>query len=120
MSEQNLELINSFSLFLKNGEISSEVRLSDPEDGDSYLTFLLRHIDNSVAGSTNFEVIDIKHAKFLIDVRPHSITRPSTPILIGTYGKDNRPMYLNFVIQPQIANTGEHEVTVSLYLSKKE
>ena len=119
MTEKDLTVIKSRNLVLKEHERSSEVLLADPEGGDSYLSFELRYVANDAAGFTDWTVIDPHHAAFIIDVRPNAITRPTEPILIGTYGAANYPLYLGFVVQPQIGQSREHEVTISFYINKE-
>lgn len=119
MREQDLEIIKSRQLFLRNGVRSSEVLLADPDGGDSYLTFEIRHIGENAPGITDWTTTDSHHAAFVIDARPNAITRPESPIYIGTYGANNRPLYLGFVIQPQIGQSEEHEATITFYLGKE-
>lgn len=119
MTEKELTVIKSRTLILKEREKSSEVLLADPDGGDTYLTFELRYVSESGAGFTDWKVIDSQHASFVIDVRANAITRPNEPILIGTFGKKEYPLYLGFVVQPQIGQTSEHEVTITFYIRKE-
>lgn len=119
MREQDLTVIKSRTLMLKNGVRSSEVLLADPKGGDSYLTFELKHVGENDPGITDWTVTDSHHAAFIIDVRPNAITRPVAPICIGIYGANNVSLYLGFVVQPQIGDTGEHEVTITFYTGKE-
>jgi len=120
MTEQDLTVIKNRTLVLKEREKSSEILLADPEGEDSFLSFELRYVSDSASGYTDWSVSDPHHAAFLIDVRPNAITRPNKPILIGTYGKNNYPLFLGFVVQPQIGHSGEHEVTITFYIGKEE
>lgn len=119
MKEQDLTVIKSRTLLLKNGVRSSEVLLADQEGGDSYLTFELRYVGENAPGITDWTTSDPHHAAFTIDVRPNAITRPGEPIFIGTYGAKNLPLYLGFVVQPQIGDSGEHETTITFYIRKE-
>lgn len=119
MREQDLTVIKSRTLLLKDGVRSSEVLLADADGGDSYLTFELRYVGENAPGVTDWTTSDPHHAAFIIEVRPNAITRPEEPILIGSYGNPGKPLYLNFVVQPQIAQTGEHETTVFFCVGKE-
>ena len=117
VKEQELEIIKSRTLVLKAGERSGTVWLVDPEGGDIYLTFELRHIGDHENLSTHFTSPDAHHVDFVIYVRPHSTTRPSELLRIGDYGA-GYPLYLGFVVQPQIS--GEHSVIVTFCKGRKE
>lgn len=119
MNEQDLEIIKSRSLFLKNGERSSEVVLVDPDGGDMFFTFELRYAEDKNKGKTRLRAIDAHHAEFIIDTLPEAITKPADFIEIGTYGVLNKPLYLGFVVQPQIAQSGEHNVIITFYTRKE-
>ena len=119
MTEQDLEIIKSRPLFLKNGERSSEVILADPEGGNMFFTFELRYAQNKDTGKTRFRVLDSHHAEFVIDTLPEAITKPADFIEIGTYGALNKPLYLGFVVLPQIAQRGEHNVIITFYTRKE-
>lgn len=119
MTDKDLTVIKSRTLILKVRERSSEVLLSDPEGGDTYLTFELRNVPEGSAGYTDWRARDNQHADFTIDIQPNAITRPNAPILIGSYGKESHPLYLGFVVQPQIGQTSEHEVTITFYIGKE-
>lgn len=119
MNEKDLVVIKSRTLLLKSGAQSSEILLADQEGGDSFLTFELRNIGDTASGGTDWTVSDPHHASFIIDIRPNAITRPQEPILIGTYGAKNAPLYLGFVVQPQIGDSGEHETTITFYIRKE-
>ncbi|MDE6096316.1 MAG: hypothetical protein K2G52_09010 [Muribaculaceae bacterium] len=119
MTFQDLDVIKSRTLFMKQGLHSGEVLLVDPDGGDMYFTFELRYTAEGSAGSTRFSSRDSHHADVIIDTRPNAITEPSEPIRIGTYGADNKPLYLGFVVQPQIGDTGLHNVIVTFYTGKE-
>lgn len=119
MTEQDLEIIKSRPLFLKNGERSSEVVLVDPDGGDMFFTFELRYAEDKNKGKTRLRAIDAHHAEFIIDTLPEAITKPADFIEIGTYGVLNKPLYMGFVVQPQIAQSGEHNVIITFYTRKE-
>ena len=112
-------VIKSRTLVLKNGEKSSEVMLADFDGGNMYFTFELRYVENEEAGKTRFSPIDAHHANFLIDTLPNAITKPNSIIEIGTYGKNNTRLFVGYVVQPQIANSGEHNVVITFYTGKE-
>lgn len=119
MKESDLTIIKSRSLVLKNGERSSEIVLVDSEgDGDMYFTFELQYVNDASNGTTQMKVKDHSHADFTIGIMPNAFTRPSDFIRIGTYGVDRKPLYLGFVVQPQIGDSGEHNVIVTFYTNK--
>lgn len=119
MKEQDLENIKSRQLFLKPGQKSSEVVLADPT-GDMYFTFELNYINDNMQGTTKWSSKGSYSGEFKIDTRPNSVTKPISPIKVGTYGKENKSLYVGFVVMPQIPQTGEHEVTVTFYLGKED
>ena len=116
MKEQDLEIIKSRTLVLKNEEKSGSVILVDPIGGDMFLTFELKYIGEQSAGKTSLSSTDPHHADIVIEIRPNSITKPKELIKLGTYGED-APLYLGFVVQPQIA--GEHNVIITFYKEKE-
>lgn len=120
MKEEDLTIIKSRPLVLKNGERSSEIVLADNSgDGDMFFTFEIRYVNDVKEGQTTVTVKDKFHASFVIGVMPNAFTRPSDFIRIGSYGAEKKPLYLGFVVQPQIAESGEHNVIVTFYTSKK-
>ena len=77
MTFQELDIIKSRTLVLKNNIPSGEVILTDPSEGDMYFTF------------------------------------------VGTYGPDHKELFLGFVVQPQLANSGQHNVIITFYTGKE-
>lgn len=120
MNIQNLDVIKSRTLFLKKNVPSSEVVLVDPSEGDMYFTFELRYIAQGEKAETRFTSRDAFHADVVIDTRPNAITEPDEPIRIGEYGPERKPLYLGFVVQPQLAQSGQHNVIVTFYTGKEE
>lgn len=116
--EQDFEVIKSRTLVLKSGEPSSEVILTDPQGGDMYFTFRLDYIHDSGSGDTRLTATDSHHALVEIQTRPNAITKPSEYLELGTYG-NGKPLYLGFVVQPQIAQSGEHNVIITFYTRKE-
>ena len=94
--------------------------LVDPSEGDMYFTFELRYSDSKDPSETRFISRDRFHADVIIDTRPNAITEPIEPIRIGTYGPKKKPLYLGFVVQPQMAQTGQHTVIITFYTGKEE
>lgn len=119
MRFQDLDIIKSRTLVLKKNIPSGEVILTDVSGGDMYFTFVLRYIGQDEKAQTHFKSIDDFHADVEIETRPNAITEPDEPIIIGTYGPDDKPLYLGFVVQPQIANSGQHNVIVTFYTGKE-
>lgn len=119
MTFQDLDIIKSRTLVLKANTPSGEVILVDPSEGDMYFTFSLKYVEPDIIPRTNFTSIDRFHATVEIETRPNAITEPGQPISIGTYGDDHKPLYLGFVVQPQIANSGQHNVIITFYTGKE-
>ena len=119
MKEQDLDVIKTRTLMLKNGVCSSEIVLTDPDGGDMYFTFEIRYISDTKLSQTHIYVTDIHHAKLVIDTTPAAITKPKEMIEIGTYGKNNKKLYLGFYVQPQIVQDGDHNVTITFYTGKE-
>lgn len=118
MNEKNLEIIKDRTLVLKAHERSNEIVLVDPDGGNMFLTFELRYIGENDSGSTTIKPLDLHHVEVVIETRPDAITKPSMLIELGTYA-DTRPLFLGFVVQPQLANSGEHNVIVTFYAGKE-
>lgn len=118
MNDKDLEIIKDRQLFLKSGERSTDVVLVDSEgDGDMYFSFELQYTSDENKGKTDVNVLDSHHAHFVIETMPKAVTQPKKLIRIGNYGKDGKPLYVGFLVQPQIS--GEvHSVTISFYVEK--
>ncbi|MBD5181011.1 MAG: hypothetical protein HDS98_00470 [Bacteroidales bacterium] len=119
MTFQELDIIKSRTLVLKNNIPSGEVILTDPSEGDMYFTFVLKYIDKDAVPRTNFTSVDRFHARVEIETRPNAITEPGQPIPVGTYGPDHKELFLGFVVQPQLANSGQHNVIITFYTGKE-
>lgn len=113
---EDLEVIKTRTFFLKEGERSEKILLVDPA-GDMHFTFKLHYTDGKT-NETTFTVANPHLAEFVIDTTPNGITRPLQPIEIGTYGEDEKPLFLGFVVQPQIIQSGEHQVLITFYTGK--
>lgn len=118
MTFQDLDIIKSRTLMLKAGIPSGEVILTDPT-GDMYFTFELRYTEPNAQAKTHLSSTDPLHASVIIETRPNALTEPSEPISIGKYGYEGKPLYLGFVVQPQIADSGQHTVIVTFYIRKE-
>ena len=113
---EDLEVIKTRTFFLKAEERSEKILLSDPT-GDMHFTFKLHYTDNET-NETTFNVLNPHLAEFGIDTTPNGITRPLHPIAIGSYGENEKPLFISFVVQPQIIQSGEHQVLVTFYTGK--
>lgn len=118
MKEQNLEIIKDRTLVLKQGETSNELKLVDPHGDDMFLTFELKYISGEGAGFTRIKAPDSQHANIIIETRPNAVTEPEDYIELGTYS-DGTPLYIGFVVQPQIAQSGLHNVIITFYKGKE-
>lgn len=118
MKEQNLEIIKDGTLVLKQGEVSNELKLVDPQGDDMFLTFELKYISREETAFTRIKTTDPQHANIIIETRPNAVTEPSEYIELGTYS-DGAPLYIGFVVQPQIAQSGLHNVIVTFYKGKE-
>ena len=115
MTVQNLELIETRTLFLKRGQPSSDIVLKDDIGGDMYFSLTLEYIGDNEHGKTSLDITDGHHASLTVETRPAAITRLTEPYAIGTY-RDGKTLYLDFTVKPSTA--GEHEVNVSFYTNK--
>lgn len=120
MSARELELIKDRQLFLKNGECSSEVVLVDANgEGDMYFAFNLNYVKEAEKPQTHIQIVDSHHATLAIDIVPGTVTKPVSPVRIGTYGAEKRNLYISFVVEPQMTASGEHPVNISFYVGKE-
>lgn len=115
MTGQNLELIETRTLFLKRGQPSSDIVLKDDIGGDMYFSLSLEYIGDNEHGKTSLDITDGHHASLTVETRPAAITRLTEPYAIGTY-RDGKTLYLDFTVKPSTA--GEHEVNISFYTNK--
>lgn len=118
MKKPELEIIKDGTLVLRQGEKSNEVKIDDPNGENMYLSFELRYINDDEHGHTRINAIDSQHAHLVIDTKPNAIVEPTENIKLGTYN-DGTPLYLNFVVQPQIGQSGQHNVIIT-FLKEKE
>ena len=81
MKEQDLEIIKSRTLFLKEGDKSSEIILVDPCNGDMYFTFELKYIEDIVSAKTKLSIKDEHHAELVKDVRNEYILQVTGKVL---------------------------------------
>lgn len=118
MKKTELEIIKDGTLVLRQGEKSNEVKIDDPNGENMYLSFELRYINDDEHGHTRVNAIDAQHANLVIDTKPNAIVEPTENIKLGTYN-DGTPLYLYFVVQPQIGQSGQHNVVIT-FLKEKE
>lgn len=118
MNRKDFEKIKDYHLNLKIGEKSPELVLEDPGNETMYFTFELRYVDNITLGKTSLSATDSFHAEFIIETTPNAITKPNEYIEIGTYGSDEKNLFIDFTVQPEISNTREHEITITFYTKK--
>lgn len=112
---EDLEVIKTRTFFLRAEEWSEKILLADPT-GDMHFTFKLHYANKT--NETTFNVLNPHLAEFVIDTTPNGITKPLHPIAIGTYGENDKPLFISFVVQPQIIQSGEHQVLVTFYTGK--
>lgn len=117
MSEQQLELIKTVTLFLNEGIPSGDVVLDDKAGGDIYLNFVLRYSNDGTSSRSTFSADDEHHAQVTIHTRPGATTRFASPALIGTYG-NSKGLYLYVVAEPKIEGAG-HRTTIMFYTNKE-
>jgi len=118
MDKHHFDIIDNKELFLKRGETSSEVVIEDKNGENLFLTFKLNYISKTDKGHTHWRVIDEHHGVFEIDTRPNSVTQPSELIEIGTT-EDGKPIFIGFLVQAQIPQTGQHQVTITIYTKQQ-
>jgi hypothetical protein len=117
MCDSNLVIFKTSSLFLKEGETSPNIVLSDTIGGDMYFSFLIQYVPANGPSTTEFVVEDNHHAKINIRTRADAQTKISSPIEIGTYGEAQK-LYLDFVVEPSIDGQKEHKLTINFYINK--
>ncbi len=118
MKAHEMEIVKDATLVLRQGEKSNEFIIDDPSGENMYLTFELRYIKDNEQGITQIKATDTQHANLIIDTKPNAIVEPMEYIKLGTYD-DGTPLYLRFVVQPQIAQSGQHNVIVMFLKEKK-
>jgi hypothetical protein len=118
MCEQNLEIIKTRDIFLKNGEKSDVVLLKDPEGVvDMHFTFCLKYVGDNVQTQTHYKVADKSSADFIIETRPNSYTELKQPFRIGTFGKEEKGLFINFKVYP-CDESNTHHMYLSFLTSK--
>lgn len=117
MCDSNLVIIQTSSLFLKEGETSPNIVLSDTIGGDMYFSFFIQYALENEQSTTEFIVEDDHHAKINIRTRAYAQTKISSPIEIGTYGESQK-LYLDFVVEPSVDGQTEHKLTINFYINK--
>ncbi len=117
MCDSNLVIIQTSSLFLKEGETSPNIVLSDTIGGDMYFSFFIQYALENGQSTTEFIVEDDHHAKINIRTRAYVQTKISSPIEIGTY-RGSQKLYLDFVVEPSVDGQTEHKLTINFYINK--
>lgn len=111
----NLEIIKTRNLYLKEGIPSEEIVLVDTQgEGDMYFTFTIKYTKG--ISSTHYSAEDEFHANITIETSASAITKPKHPFLVGEYG--NKNLLIGFVVNPCTAD-GDHNVVVTFYTNKK-
>lgn len=118
MTEQDLTVIKSRTLVLREHEKSSEIVLTDDVEGDMYFSFELMYIPDNAEGKVRYNPIDDFHAKIEIDAYPTAVTEMSKPAKIGTYQNDY-PLYFSIVVEPQLEQSKSHNVLITFYKGKE-
>lgn len=119
MNEQDLVVIKSRTLTLKERVISDEVVLVDSVGGDMYFMFELRYVPEDTDGRIRFCPIDDFHAKFEIDTYPTAVTEIIAPAYIGTY-ENKYDLYCKIVVNEQTPQTGSHNVIITFLRGKED
>lgn len=117
MTVQSLELIKTRTLFLKVGEPSANVVLVDEKRGNMSFTFQLKYVADDPDKQTRINTVDAFQADVLIETTPNALTELA-PIEIGTYGEDNKALYIGIVVEPRFAGSEQHRTTISFYTKK--
>ena len=94
MDKQNLELVKTRTIFLIDGEMSSELVLTDPSGDPMYFKFMLKQRKDDESVSTNFNVIDPYHAEVTITSNLVAITKMEEQLEIGDYNQ--KPLYKQY------------------------
>lgn len=111
--KKELEIITTRTVFLKEGQLSDNIVLSDNAgDGDMFFRFRLKYVKEENT-KTIFEINDAHRANITIETRPEATTTLIHPQKIGTYAH-KRNLLLNFIVQPCDANN-VHSVNITFY-----
>lgn len=112
----NLEIIKTRNLYLKDGVPSDEIVLVDAQgEGDMYFTFIIKYVNGK--GVTHFNAQDNFHASIIIETSASALTKTERPFLVGKYGND-RDLFVGFVVNPSNSD-GDHNMVITFYTNKK-
>lgn len=112
-----LEIIKTRTIFLKEGEPSSEIVLEDNKgEGNMYFTIILKYVESEQL-KTHLTIDDAFHAIISIETTPNSLTSLLEPEKVGTYAND-KDLFINFRVQPRNADDA-HSVTITFYTNKE-
>lgn len=109
---KDLDILKNREVEIKINKWSNEVILDD-ENGNMYFRFYLNLVSEESKANISIEVKDEYHADISIASLPNSIAKSSDPMEIGTYGSDNKKLYIGFSITPPVV-IGETDYIVKI------
>lgn len=112
----NIEIIKTRNIFLKEGVVSDDIVLVDEVGGNMYFTFELKYVPDLNEAQTRVRISDDFHAKVVIETQPFATTSLPEPFNIGSYG-NGKDFLIDFKIFP-VMQDGTHSATITFYTSK--
>lgn len=108
----NLDILKTREIEIKINEWSNDVILIDGDE-NMFFRFCLTLVSEESKANISIEVKDEYHADINITSLPNSIAKSSEPLEIGTYGNDNKKLYIGFSVTPPIV-FGETDYVIKL------
>lgn len=108
----DLDILKTREVAITIDEWSNEVILNDGDE-NMYFRFRLNLVSEESKAIISIEVKDDYHADVNISTLPNSIAKSTEPLEIGTYGSDNKKLYLGFSVTPPIV-IGETDYVIKM------
>ena len=108
----DLDILITREVEIKINKWSNDVILADGDE-NMFFRFCLNLVSEESKSNISIEVIDEYHADINITTLPNSIAKSSGPMEIGTYGADNRKLYIGFSVTPPIV-IGETDYVIKI------
>lgn len=113
---ENLKLIKEETIPLKAGKKSQDILLQDPADPEViHLSFYLELVPDDTKTSARFSVEDPHQGTFSIKTHTRMLSRPTEMIKIGTYGQEEKPLFVTYELYAYGENSDANKVKVSFY-----
>lgn len=113
---ENLKLIKEETIPLKIGEKSRDILLQDPADPEViHLSFFLELVPDDTKASGRFSVDGPHRGTFYIKTQSRMLSRPTEMLKIGTYGLEEKPLFLTYELYAYGENSDANKVKVTFY-----